>query len=156
VFSSTTFGCIKIGALLFYRRIFCVLGPRTVFKGLVTGSIVIVALWTIAYLLLAGLQCGTHFSAVWSARTTYIKYCHISYSFLLSFAISDFLLDLWILMLPVPEVSVHNCMSEIESNCVWIKIWRIHSTVKRRLSIIAVFSLALVSVVIVYSAMVLC
>lgn len=58
------------------------------------------------FLILTGLQCGTHFSALWSGALAQAQYCHISYPFLLGLTISDFLLDIWIICLPLPQVGV--------------------------------------------------
>lgn len=103
-FSMATLGCIKLSALFFYHRIFCVgHSSRSVFRRLILVSVIVIVLWTCAFMILTGLQCGTHFSALW-INADYKKYCHISYPYLLGFAISDFLLDLWIICLPIPQV----------------------------------------------------
>ncbi|TVY84311.1 hypothetical protein LSUE1_G001090 [Lachnellula suecica] len=124
-FSMATLGCIKISALFFYHRLFCVGRQWNLFKGLVITSVGVVVLWTCAFMILTGLQCGTHFSALW-IKADYKKYCHISYPYLLGFAISDFLLDLWIICLPIPQ------------------IWAIKSTNGRKFAIMGVFALAFV------------
>lgn len=125
-FSILTLGCTKISALFFLRRIFCVLGHRTLFSALTLWTVAIVVLWVIAFLMLTGLQCGTHFSALWTGKEDYARYCHISFPYLAGFAISDFLLDLWIICLPIPQ------------------IWSINTTLKRRFGVLGVFLLALV------------
>jgi len=95
-------GCSKISALLFYRRIFCVSGRKATFNIIVVASIVAVVGWVISFEFLTGFQCHTHFSALWDG--TYAKYCTYSFAYLLGQAISDFLLDVWILALPIPLV----------------------------------------------------
>ncbi|TEY32148.1 hypothetical protein BOTCAL_0750g00010 [Botryotinia calthae] len=120
--------CVFTSALFFYHRIFCVHGRGDVFRALIIVSISVVILWTITYDLLSGLQCGTHFSALWTSAANYEKYCEkTSYPFLLSLTISDFLLDLWTICLPIP------------------KIWGLKASLSRRLGVIGVFLLALVS-----------
>ncbi|KAH6677566.1 hypothetical protein B0J14DRAFT_476102, partial [Halenospora varia] len=119
-------GFIKLSALFFYYRIFTLSHRPRLFKGVIIGSVTVTILWTIAYILVHFLQCGTHFSALWAARAIKNKYCHISYPYLLSFAVSDFILDFWIIVLPVSL------------------IWRIQSTIPRRLAITLVFLLAAV------------
>ncbi|TAQ84692.1 hypothetical protein B7494_g6984 [Chlorociboria aeruginascens] len=101
--STGTLGCIKLSALFFYYRIFCVMGQSTAFAKIIICSVVIVLLWIIAFMVLVGLSCGSHLSALWSSRSIFIKYCHVAYPYLLSFAITDFLLDFWVLCLPVPQ-----------------------------------------------------
>ncbi len=105
-FSITTLGGVKISALLFFRRIFCVLNRQTIFSILTRITITIVVLWTVTFLILTGLQCGTHFSALWSGALVQAQYCHISYPFLLGLTVSDFILDVWIICLPLPQVCV--------------------------------------------------
>ena len=56
--------------------------------------------------MLTGLSCGTHFSALWTSRQDFAKYCQTAEKFLLSLSISDFLIDLWIMGLPIPQVRI--------------------------------------------------
>ena len=77
-------------------------------------SIVIVCLWLVTFELLAGLQCGTHFTALWDG--TYDEYCTISFAFLYGLAISDFLLDVWILALPIPVVRLCERAERLETS----------------------------------------
>ncbi len=65
-------------------------------------TIGVVILWLLVFQFLAGFQCGTHFSALWDG--TYRQYCTLSFPFLYGLAVSDFLLDVWILALPIPGV----------------------------------------------------
>ena len=68
-------------------------------------TLVIISLWIVAFLILIGLQCGGHFSALWTGPINYARYCHTLYKSLLSLAISDFFLDFWIICLPLPMAS---------------------------------------------------
>lgn len=102
VLMTVTLGFTKMSAIFFYRRIFCVGHYSRSFHILSITSIVIVGCWLITFPFLAGFQCGTHFSALWNG--TYAQYCYLSFPYLYGLAISDFLLDVWILVLPVPLV----------------------------------------------------
>ncbi|KAI1107301.1 hypothetical protein F4804DRAFT_297454 [Jackrogersella minutella] len=124
VLTNNTLACVKLSALFFYRRIFCASGKRTTFGVVTWITIVIVILWLLVFQFLTGFQCGTHFSALWDG--SYVQYCTISFPFLYGLAISDFLLDIWILLLPIPG------------------ILRLHTTLQRKLSIIGMFLLAFV------------
>ncbi|KAK5997695.1 hypothetical protein PT974_00050 [Cladobotryum mycophilum] len=115
-------GCTKASALMFYQRIFCVSGRKATFNIVVTTTVIVVACWVITFEFLTGFQCHTHFSALWDG--TYTKYCTYSFPFLYGLAISDFLLDVWVLLLPIPI------------------ILRLHTTPTTKLSIIGVFLLA--------------
>lgn len=88
------------------------------------ATIVIVVVWLVVFQFLTGFQCGTHFSALWDG--TYTEYCTISFPFLYGLAVSDFLLDIWILALPVP------------------RIIQLQASMQRKLAIIGIFLLAFV------------
>ncbi|KAK6948691.1 hypothetical protein Daesc_010461 [Daldinia eschscholtzii] len=105
--TNNTLACIKLSAVFFYRRIFCTSGKRTTFGTFLTGF-----------------QCGTHFSALWDG--SYTKYCTISFPFLYGLVISDFLLDIWILALPIPNILY------------------LYTTLQRKLAIMSVFLLAFI------------
>ena len=52
-----------------------------------------------------GLQCGSDISALWSTDTdVYVMKCIYAFPFEEGFAISNFLLDLMVLILPIPKV----------------------------------------------------
>ena len=104
LFSNAILACIKISALLFYHRIFGSHGRRSLFYALVVMSVTIVALWMVGYMIMPPIQCGSRFSALWTSRTDYHRYYRMAHPFLLSCAISDNVLDLWILALPIPQV----------------------------------------------------
>ncbi|KAI0116824.1 hypothetical protein F4814DRAFT_414078 [Daldinia grandis] len=124
VLTNNTLACVKLSALFFYRRIFCAGGKWTTFGTVTWVTIVVVILWLLIFQFLTGFQCGTHFSALWDG--SYVQYCTISFPFLYGLVISDFLLDVWILVLPIPD------------------ILHLHTTLRRKLSIIGVFLLAFV------------
>ncbi|TGO68721.1 hypothetical protein BELL_0813g00020 [Botrytis elliptica] len=128
LFSILTLGCVKISALCFYYRIFCEHGRRTAFRILVIISIVVCSLWVTAFCILLGLSCGSHFSALWtSSKAVFLQYCGTRpHQFLLSLSISDFILDFWIIALPIPQILT------------------IKTTLTRRFAIIGVFLLAFV------------
>lgn len=123
---TTSLACSKLSALFFYRRIFCVGGKEHWFDKCIIGTIVTVVLWLVVFQFLTGFQCGTHFSAAWDGN--YEKYCTLSFPYLYGFAISDFLLDIWILSLPVP------------------RIMQLNATLSKKLAVLGVFFLTFVGV----------
>ncbi|KAK0618066.1 hypothetical protein B0T17DRAFT_601028 [Bombardia bombarda] len=133
VFTTTTLACVKLSALFFYRRVFCYNTgeKRTVFSTLTWITIAIVVVWLVVFQFLTGFQCGTHFSALWDG--TYLQYCTISIPFLYGIAISDVLLDIWILLLPIPGIT------------------RLNTSWARKLSIIGVFLIALIGLDYLYT-----
>lgn len=95
--------CTKVSALFFYRRIFCTMSPNMrVFNAVTIGMIVVVACWLVTFEILNGLQCHGHFDT-WNP-TEYAKYCTISWDFLFGYTVSDFLLDVLVIALPIPVV----------------------------------------------------
>ena len=125
VLSTATFAFAKISALLFYRRVFCVSGRSGRFHIFLMICVAIVSLWLVAYIILPILQCGTHISALW-IESERAEYCKYSEKYTLSQAISDFLLEVLVLVTPVPS------------------IWKLHASVARRLAVSFVFLTALV------------
>lgn len=126
VLFKASLACSKLSALFFYRRIFCVGGKEHWFHKCIIGTIVVVILWLVVIQILTGFQCGTHFSAAWDGN--YEKYCTLSFPYLYGFAISDFLLDIWILSLPVPRVL------------------QLNTTFSKKLAILGVFLLTFIGV----------
>ena len=117
--------CTKLSALFFYRRIFCGKDITGSWLGIaILALIMTVAIWLVIFQLLTGFQCGTHFSALWDG--SYVQYCTISGPFLEGLSISDFLLDVIIIILPIP------------------RILRLNTTSARKLAIISVFMTSLV------------
>ena len=52
------------------------------------------------------LQCASHIAALWTTDTNvYMRYCIYVYPFVTGLAISNFLLDLIVLVIPLPQVS---------------------------------------------------
>ena len=95
--------CTKASALFFYRRIFCVSSRKAALSIIITATIVVLAAWMVSFVIFTAFQCHTHFSAPWDG--TQLKYCDLSYPAIEGLAISDFLFDIWVLVLPIYPVS---------------------------------------------------
>ncbi|KAF2151498.1 hypothetical protein K461DRAFT_174154 [Myriangium duriaei CBS 260.36] len=123
VFAADSAASIKLSALYFYRRLFSVPGSqKNAFNVMSQATIAIVVVWAVCFTIMPFFQCGTHLSALWDG--TRARYCGNSKSYYLSLVISNFILDLWILMLPIPNVL------------------RLHTSISKKLSILGVFLLA--------------
>ncbi|PHH90975.1 hypothetical protein CDD83_2045 [Cordyceps sp. RAO-2017] len=120
--SIISLGCTKASILFFYQRIFCVSSRKAVLNVFITASIVLVIAWMVAFEIFTAFQCRLHFNAIWDG--TQLKYCDLSYPAMEGLAISDFLLDVWVLALPI------------------YPIMKLHTTKSRRFAIAAVFLLA--------------
>jgi hypothetical protein len=101
IMSPLALGFIKLSILFFYRRIF---RGRT-FDILSWTLITLVVLWTLGFFLVQVFDCRTHFSTNWGTLADLQK-CLSSFKQLLACSISDFIMDLFILVLPIPLVSV--------------------------------------------------
>ncbi|MCJ1382385.1 hypothetical protein MMC17_005498 [Xylographa soralifera] len=119
-----TLGCIKLAALLFYRRVFYVQSGKLVtFNVLIRIFIGVTILWTIAMIMMNCFQCGINISALWTDPAAYDEYCGYSFPFNIGFAVSNFLLDFLIILLPIP------------------KIWSLHMQTSRKIAVTGVFGL---------------
>lgn len=104
--TTAVFAATKASALFFYKRIFGVSGAGKrlrIFNGLVNALIVIIALWFLAFTFLTIFQCKGHFNGFYDPKR-YAKYCTITWDFLFGFSISDVILDIFVIALPVPNV----------------------------------------------------
>lgn len=129
------------------------MSQRTFFSYLTLISIIVVALWTAGYDILTGLACGTHFSALWTGPHDYDRYCRTTaWWFLLSLTISDFLLDIWILALPLPQASnlSANVEQSLQTKADLHQIWTLQTSLRRRIGVMGVFLLAFVSAMITF------
>ena len=127
VLSAASLGLTRISALLFYRRIFCVPGRTAFFRAVIYGSITVISLWMVAFVILPPLQCGPNLS-VWSASAKVrAAHCSMGRKIILGFCISDLLIELFVIAMPIP------------------KIWQLKTSLKRRLAVLFVFLTAFVS-----------
>ncbi|CAG8948805.1 hypothetical protein HYFRA_00001928 [Hymenoscyphus fraxineus] len=120
-----TLGVAKISALFFYRRIFCSAGRLDFFNIATAFFIVVVAIWTVVFFVMTFRLCGRH-GVEWIAQPGNTAKCSLIYPYFAATTISDVVLDVLILGLPIP------------------KIWTLKATIGRRLAVSGVFLLALV------------
>ncbi|KAI9666120.1 MAG: hypothetical protein M1821_004055 [Bathelium mastoideum] len=120
--------CVKCSVLFFYRRIFCPHHKTSVFSLITIGSLIIVTLWAIGFLFATIFQCGTKFYSAWSTPLNYELNCPRVDKKNVAFGISDFIIDFWIVILPIPV------------------IWKLHLNWKRKLALSFIFLLGLVAV----------
>ena len=96
-------GCIKASFMMFYRRIFCA-GQRTWFSIFTSFMLIIITLWSLTFCLAFIFRCGTHFWANWNTIMSLIVYCPAAFGVQEAFAISDFIMDIMVILAPVPAV----------------------------------------------------
>ena len=105
-------GCIKLSFLFFYRRIFCKTNKRDFTNIFTMVMICIIILWTIGFFFAHLFACGTNFSAWWGAPIELITRCVKTEKLLEALAISDFLTDAIIVVIPLPLVCT-KCTSDL-------------------------------------------
>jgi len=107
LFGVFAFGLIKLSILFFYRKIFCSTGiNKSVFDKITKAAIAFIIAWTVAFGFGAIFLCKTEPSAAWGPLATIEVECVAQLPFLEGFAISDFITDSIILILPLPMVWV--------------------------------------------------
>ncbi len=96
-------GFIKLSFIMFYRRIFCT-GKRTWFSisTVVMGSLIIA--WTATFFFVFLFYCGRHPSKEWGTVVDIITYCPNALSDQLALGISDSIMDVFIITMPIPVV----------------------------------------------------
>ena len=94
-------GAVKLSFLFFYRRIF-VIQKSSIFAITTAAMIIVVSMWTVVFFFGHLFACGINFSAWWGRH--FETEC-VSLDFELSFALSDFLMDVSIMAMPIPMVS---------------------------------------------------
>ena len=97
-------GFIKLSILSFYRRIF-VTNRGTTMDIITKLSMLVISLWTVAFVLLTLFCCGTKIAAHWGPIAEQLQDCPVGLTIKYGLAISDLVLDLFVFILPLPLVS---------------------------------------------------
>ncbi|TAQ87879.1 hypothetical protein B7494_g3794 [Chlorociboria aeruginascens] len=115
----------KLGALFFFRRIFCATGHRDIFNFVSAAYIAVVAIWIVVFFVMTWNLCGHH-GVTWDVQVGHSALCKLDYPYFKATTISDFILEVFILSLPIP------------------KIWNLNMVTSRKVAVTGVFLLALV------------
>ena len=94
------FGIIKLSVLFVYRRIF----RGKTFDIVSKVMLGILTVWTIGYFFASVFVCKTAFWAIWGNLEQYLAHCGQTTSLPESLAISDVILDVMVLSIPIPMV----------------------------------------------------
>lgn len=100
-------GCIKLSFVFFYRRLFVTGKPRSRFGIISLGMLVVLVLWTVAFIILFFANCGSHLEERFASPATINKYCPSGAVSNEGLAIADFVTDIMVYSLPIPIVSGH-------------------------------------------------
>ncbi|MCJ1471056.1 hypothetical protein MMC07_009704 [Pseudocyphellaria aurata] len=91
-------------------------------------AIVITIAWAVSFFFAILFHCGRHFGAWRTAVVELNQYCGESLAIPYGWAISDFLTDVLVVLLPLPQ------------------IWKLHMSVSRRLAVITIFLLGTLAI----------
>lgn len=98
-------------SLLFYYRTIFKVGRQIIFSVASIGLIGLVAIWMIVYFFGLMFTCGTRIDANWTSLPMNAEYCWFTFGspamigWLLSWSWTDFIMDLFVLLFPIPMVS---------------------------------------------------
>ncbi|KAI0967859.1 plasma membrane protein Pth11-like protein [Xylaria arbuscula] len=121
-------GCIKASFLFFYLRIFAV-GKESGNFRLITGLIILVATWALAFFFAALFECRLNFWAIWGSTSDILMQCTLIEHIVLALCISDFITDLIIIVIPIPL------------------IWRLNLSTGNKIAVSGVFLLGSITIV---------
>lgn len=107
VISIPALGAIKLSVLFFYRRIFVIekSNLRNMHNIMYTVIIAIVAIWIAGFCFTFMFACKGDFDAWWHSALSLMTKCIDTLILLYAYAISDFISDVIIILIPIPSVS---------------------------------------------------
>lgn len=111
VLGGFTFGTAKLSALFFYRRIFCTTGARDLFHYATLIFIFVAFGWTVTFIVMPLRDCGNR-SFTWIEAPGHSALCKLIYPYFEATTISDLILDVLIILLPLPKVRSSTCLKE--------------------------------------------
>ncbi|KAH4063448.1 hypothetical protein HBI37_002090 [Parastagonospora nodorum] len=131
VISAPALGAIKISVVCFYRRIFVVdkTNLRDFSNAMYIFVIALVSIWTGGFCLAFMFSCKGEFAAFWTSAISLITKCVNTLELFFAFAVSDFISDCFIIVLPIPM------------------ILGLHLPVARKLGVLFVFLLGILATV---------
>ncbi|PYH58625.1 uncharacterized protein BO96DRAFT_245300 [Aspergillus niger CBS 101883] len=103
------FGFTKLSILYFYRSIFCSRRTiRTAFHSVTMCMTVLVSVWTVAFGVGTIFICGAHPVNAWGTIAVVTTECTVQVPIVEGYAISDFIMDVIIWLLPLPRIWLLN------------------------------------------------
>ena len=98
--SIVAYGTIKLGVLLLFRRIFV----GKIFRIVSISMLAFVSLWTITFFFANTFECGQRPAWLWGTPETLINHCSDYKNIMLAHAVSDMVIDLIVLTIPLPII----------------------------------------------------
>ena len=94
---------MKVAALAFYKRLFVT--STGILNRAIWILIILTTIWAIGFVTYYAAACGSHPDAAWGGLLPFAQYCIKTELFEEAYAISDFLLDTFVLIIPLPSVN---------------------------------------------------
>ena len=101
-------GFVKLSIVSFYRRVF-VVSNRGWFSIFTAAFMVLTGAWAVTFFFAFTLACGTHVGAAWGTYDEFRAYCVNTILLDEIYTIVDFVLDLVVLLMPLPLVQIQRC-----------------------------------------------
>jgi len=101
---------VKMSFIFFYRRIFNQ-GNDKIYARLTSAALALIAIWGVGYFFSFLFICPGHPTAYWTTLVDEKKNCINTVTLHNSYGVSDALLDLIVILLPIPAVG--RCRSQI-------------------------------------------
>ncbi|GKZ60367.1 hypothetical protein AnigIFM49718_006709 [Aspergillus niger] len=140
------FGFTKLSILYFYRSIFCSRRTiRTAFHSVTMCMIVLVSVWTVAFGVGTIFICGAHPVNAWGTIAVVTTECSLQVPIVEGYAISDFIMDVIIWLLPLPRVS-KSCKGPQTIELTPPQIWLLNISVRQKMALGLVFLVGLLLV----------
>lgn len=96
-------GFVKLSILFFYRRLFCT-GSGVLFNRASGAVIALTVAWGFSFFFAILFSCGPHIDAQWGPTEERHGLCIDILLVWIGFGISDFILDIIMLVMPIPTV----------------------------------------------------
>ena len=107
------------------------------------AMLVLLALWTTAFFFSLLFLCRDHWSALWGSQMGFVTYCVNTLQHTLAFALSDMIMDVLVIIMPIPMVR-SSYLSQTQPRAHVKQIWSLQISSKRKFEISGVFLLATV------------
>ncbi|KAI9655105.1 MAG: hypothetical protein M1821_005588 [Bathelium mastoideum] len=117
-------GLIRLSILFFYKRIF----RGKVFNISFWILVVTVTIWMVLFFFISIFECGTNIKANWGSFADYAEYCINLFTLVIAIAITDVILDVAVVILPLPF------------------IWKLQMPTKQKLGVSLIFLFGLFSI----------
>lgn len=130
---------IKMSLVFFYRRVFNQ-GASQWFRILTATVLTIIAIWATSFFFTFLFMCPGHPDVYWSTLARQKKICVDTAIVHNSYGISDVIIDIFVILLPIPLVSQGQAKFLTMANHN-AKVVRLQMSASRKMAVLAIFAL---------------